>query len=159
MPQQVVELSRFRIIISLFLGRPSRHFIVLIALEYQMPARLLSPRDNVVESCIYRGSIMCRTGFQNPRFIKPRKVLLGRDVEIGRGAVSRREYTPLMVALAGSSASSLFNTTIMQVEGPNCQVRITQRILESPCSEPHTLGYIRCRVYVVGVELTLILNH
>ena len=64
-----------------------------------------------------------------------------------------------MVALAGTSASSLFNTTIVEVEGPTCQVGITQRILESPCCEPHTLGYIRCRVYVVGVELTLILYH
>ena len=36
--QQVAELSRFSMIIFLFLSRPSRHFIVLVALEYQMPA-------------------------------------------------------------------------------------------------------------------------
>ena len=36
--QQVAKLSRFSIIIFLFLSRPSRHFIVLVALEYQMPA-------------------------------------------------------------------------------------------------------------------------
>ena len=36
--QQVAELSRFRVVFFLFLSRPSRHFIVLVALEYQMPA-------------------------------------------------------------------------------------------------------------------------